>query len=77
LGQEVNIAQKILGGGYTDASGTPSALLADALGHTDQSLGKMVHELRRQGLWSSTLIILTAKHGNAPMTSTHMMGDTC
>jgi hypothetical protein len=65
--QAVNVAQKDPNGGYTDAAGTPSSLLAGALSHTDQSLAKILAELRHKGLWASTLIILTAKHGNAPI----------
>ena len=64
--QAVNIGEKIPGGGFTDSAGTPSALLQDALDHTDQSIGKIVKELRAQELDSTTLIIVTAKHGNTP-----------
>jgi len=54
-------------GGYLDAQGTPGPLLQDALDHTDASLGAMVAELSKQGLLSSTLIIVTAKHGQSPI----------
>jgi hypothetical protein len=70
--QAVSVAQKLtgsgcpLGCGYTDATGTPSAGLIDALDHTDQSIGSMVDGLRKAGLLDSTLIILSAKHGNSP-----------
>src|SRR6202023_939377 len=39
--QAFRFAQVIPTGGYTDASGTPSAPLLDVLEHTDQSIGKM------------------------------------
>jgi Type I phosphodiesterase / nucleotide pyrophosphatase len=72
--QAVSVGQKLdltpLGGprgGYLDAAGTPSAPLAAALEHTDQSIGLMVSELRARGLLDSTLIILSAKHGNSPI----------
>ncbi len=68
--QAVSVAQKDakLGpGGYADAAGTPSAELADALAHTDASIGKMVGELSAHGLLSSTLVIVTAKHGQSPI----------
>jgi hypothetical protein len=42
-------------GGYLDGSGTPSLLLSSALAHTSS------------GLFNSTYIIVTAKHGQAPI----------
>jgi hypothetical protein len=57
-------------GGYTDALGTPSAELADAIAHTDTSIGRMVAELDAQGLLASTLVIVTAKHGQSPIDHT-------
>jgi hypothetical protein len=65
--QAFRFAQVIPTGGYTDASGTPSAPLLDVIEHTDQSIGKMVSALKARGLLDSTLIIITAKHGQAPM----------
>jgi len=65
--QAFRFAQVIPTGGYTDASSTPSAPLLDVIEHTDQSIGKMVSALKARGLLDSTLIIITAKHGQAPM----------
>ncbi len=65
--QVVRFAQVTPTGGYADASGTPSAPLLDAIEHTDQSIGKMVDALKARGLSDSTLIILTAKHAQAPI----------
>jgi len=65
--QVLRFAQVIPTGGYTDASGTPSAPLLDSIEHTDQSIGKMVSALKARGLFDSTLIIITAKHGRAPI----------
>ena len=59
-------------GGYLDGSGTPSLLLADALNHTDASIGMMLNALRTNGLLNSTYIILTAKHGQAPIDPTKL-----
>ncbi len=70
--QAVSVAQKLPGGGYTSSNGTPSAMLQDALDHTDASLGKMVAELQRRGLFNHTVIILTAKHGQAPIDPTKL-----
>jgi len=65
--QAVSVAQKLAGAGYLDAAATPSPGLRDALRHTDQSVGRLVAELRARGLLSSTLIIISAKHGQAPI----------
>ncbi len=65
--QAVSVGEKLKGNGYLDSQAQPSAGLADALAHTDQSLGKMVAELRARGLFQSTLIIVTAKHGQSPI----------
>jgi len=54
-------------GGYADVSGTPSAGLASELDFVDQSLGRMVAELKKQGVYESTLIIVAAKHGQSPI----------
>lgn len=66
--QAVTQAQKSKQGyGYTDAVGTPSEALLDAMNHTDESVGKFVDELKTRNLLSSTAIIITAKHGQSPM----------
>jgi hypothetical protein len=65
--QAVSVGQKLPVGGYTDAAGTPSANLADALAHTDASIGRMVAALARRGLLERTLIVVTAKHGQSPI----------
>jgi hypothetical protein len=65
--QAVSVGQKLKGAGYTDVLGTPSALLAGDLDFVDQSLGRMVSELKKNGLLDQTLIIVTAKHGQSPI----------
>jgi hypothetical protein len=65
--QAISMAQKMKGFGYLDGEGTPSAGLLDALDHTDQSVGKIVAELKEKRLLDSTLIVLTAKHGDVPI----------
>jgi hypothetical protein len=65
--QSISMAQKMEGFGYLDGEGTPSAGLLDALDHTDQSIGEMVEELKKKHLFDSTLIIVTAKHGDVPI----------
>jgi len=54
-------------GGYTDGSGTPSVVLAYGLQKTDQALASMIAALKAQGLYDSTLFIVTAKHGQSPI----------
>ncbi|MEA2698612.1 MAG: hypothetical protein QOI66_2883 [Myxococcales bacterium] len=54
-------------GGYKDGSGTPSAVLTYGLEKTDQALQSMIDCLKHQGIFDSTLIIVTAKHGQSPI----------
>ncbi|MDB5985998.1 MAG: type phosphodiesterase/nucleotide pyrophosphatase [Nevskia sp.] len=68
--QQLSVGQKLPVGGYKDASGTPTANLNGVLAHVDQSIGKMVTELKSKGLLESTLIIISAKHGQSPIDPT-------
>ena len=54
-------------GGYLDGSGTPTAVLSYALDTVDADLGSIVDALKQQKLYESTLIIITAKHGQSPI----------
>ncbi len=71
--QSVSVGQKLvessanLTGGYLDATGTPSPSLLGEIQYVDSSIGTMVAELKKQGLSGSTLIIVTAKHGQSPI----------
>jgi hypothetical protein len=65
--QAVSVGQKLSSGGYTDVLGTPGSTLSSGLNHTDGSIGRMVAELKAKGLYDSTLIIVTAKHGQSPI----------
>jgi hypothetical protein len=73
--QAVSVGQKLiekratgdLVGGYVGANRTPSVPLKAALIHTDQSIGAMVAALEARGLADSTMIIISAKHGNSPV----------
>lgn len=66
--QSINVAQKLAG--YQNAAGVPSTSLDAALGHVNDLVGELLDTLRRQHLSSSTLVILTAKHGNGPIDPT-------
>jgi len=65
--QAVSVTQKLTADGYLDSIGTPSPELQAALDHTDQSIGKMLAALSQHHLLSNTYIILSAKHGQAPI----------
>src|SRR5438445_2861629 len=54
-------------GGYKDGAGTPTAVLAYALEKTDQALGSLIQAFKAQGIYESTLFIVTAKHGQSPI----------
>jgi hypothetical protein len=69
--QAVSVGQKLIengvNGGYLDAAGTPTATLLNEFQFVDASIGAFVKELKKQGLYDSTLIVITAKHGQSPI----------
>ena len=69
--QAVSVGQKLIEqgvkGGYTDAAGTPTVPMRNAIEFVDAGIGQMVNELEKQHLLDSTLIIVTAKHGQSPV----------
>ena len=69
--QAVSVGQKLIEGGvkggYTDAAGTPTGAMRNAIQFVDAGIGQMVNELEKQHLLDSTLIIITAKHGQSPI----------
>jgi predicted AlkP superfamily pyrophosphatase or phosphodiesterase len=54
-------------GGYVDGAGTPTVVLRYGLEKTDQALGSMIEALKSQGIYDSTLFIVSAKHGQSPI----------
>lgn len=79
--QTLSVAQKApvaKGGGYLDADFTPGPQVANAIAYVDDALGQMVSELKQRNLYSSTAIIVTAKHGQSPTDHTKLVkhGDT-
>ena len=58
---------KSLKGGYVDAQATPGNALTQQLQFVDDALGKFVNELKSRNLYDSTLIIVSAKHGQSPI----------
>jgi hypothetical protein len=71
--QSVSVGEKLvekslgLTGGYVDALGTPSDSLFAEIQYVDGAVGQFVAELKKQGLSDSTLIIISAKHGQSPI----------
>ena len=71
--QAITVGQKLQAGmGYIDGTGTPSAALASAIDYTDKSIGEILDALKAQQLSSSTVVILTAKHGQTPIDITKL-----
>ncbi len=67
VGEKLVEKSKSLTGGYVDALGTPSDSLLAEIQYVDGAIGQMVAELKKQGLLDSTLIIVSAKHGQSPI----------
>jgi hypothetical protein len=63
-------------GGYMDAEGRPTPALLSEIEFADVSIGRMVRALRERGLLRSTLIIISAKHGQSPIDSARYTGIT-
>jgi Type I phosphodiesterase / nucleotide pyrophosphatase len=80
--QAVSVGQKLieksvnLTGGYLDSDGTPTPSLVSEIQFVDSSIGQMVAALKSSGVYSSTLIVITAKHGQSPVDSAHYTGIT-
>jgi Type I phosphodiesterase / nucleotide pyrophosphatase len=69
-------ADSTLVGGYAknlDGTLTPKNGLQAALDNTDAAIGSMVAALNGAGLADSTLVIISAKHGNSPMDPTTLV----
>jgi hypothetical protein len=65
--QAVSVGQKLTADGYLDSRGTPSPGLANAIAFVDRSIGQMLDELADRKLVESTLVIVSAKHGQSPI----------
>jgi len=80
--QVVSVGQKLIEkslspkvtGGYLDAQGTPTTALLNEIKFVDSSIGAMVSELKSRGLLDSTLIVISAKHGQSPVDSSRYLG---
>lgn len=73
--QAVSVGQKLIDktkspklyGGYLDAQGTPSIPLKSEFAFVDASIGRFLAALDHNGLRDSTLVVITAKHGQSPI----------
>jgi hypothetical protein len=72
--QAVSVGQKLIEksiadpkGGYKDAAGTVTNNLKTEIVFVDDAIGQMVAELKKQKLLETTLIVITAKHGQSPI----------
>ncbi len=80
--QAVSVGQKLIEasnsttGGYLDAAGTPTAALLGEIQFVDAAIGEFVSELKVKALYDSTLIVITAKHGQSPIDSSRYVGQT-
>jgi hypothetical protein len=58
---------KTLTGGYLDSNATPGTALTQQFAFVDGALGAFIGDLESKGLAGSTLIIVSAKHGQSPI----------
>jgi Type I phosphodiesterase / nucleotide pyrophosphatase len=78
--QVVSVGQKLIEkstgvtGGYMDGEGRPTAALLSEIEFADTTIGDMVNAIKKQALSSSTLIIISAKHGQSPIDSSRYLG---
>ena len=80
--QVVSVGQKLIEksltptvtGGYLDNEGRPTPALLGEIEFADAAIGDMVAALRARGLYDSTLIIISAKHGQNPIDSARYLG---
>jgi len=69
VGQKLVEASNGVTGGYLDAAGTPTTALLGEFQFVDASIAAFVSELKAKSLYDSTLIVITAKHGQSPVDS--------
>jgi len=80
--QAVSVGEKLIekslspkvSGGYLDNAGTPSPALLSEIQFVDASIGEMISTLKSTGHYNSTLIVITAKHGQSPVDSSRYAG---
>jgi hypothetical protein len=74
VGESVNEAG-VASGGYRNAAAVPSPKLLDEIEYVDTAIGAIVGGLQSAGIYSNTLLIVTAKHGDSPIDPTRYVAD--
>jgi Type I phosphodiesterase / nucleotide pyrophosphatase len=86
--QAVSVGQKLIEktlsphvtGGYDTSVaanavyGTPTAALLTEIQFVDAAIGEMITNLQKQHLLDTTLVVITAKHGQSPIDSSRYLG---
>ena len=73
--QSVSVGQKLIQkstgvkGGYLSNEGAPSDALFNEIKFVDAAIAQMIAALKKSNVYDSTLIVITAKHGQSPMDS--------
>jgi hypothetical protein len=74
VAESVNEAGVALGG-YKNAAALPSPELLYEVEYVDTAIGEIVNALKTAGIYDSTLIIITAKHGESPIDPTRYVAN--
>jgi Type I phosphodiesterase / nucleotide pyrophosphatase len=74
VGQSVNEAG-VAAGGYQNAAALPSSELLGEIEYVDAAIGEIVKSLKDAGIYDSTLVIVTAKHGESPIDPTRYVAN--
>jgi hypothetical protein len=74
VGESVNEAG-VGAGGYKNAAAVPSAFLLNEVEYVDTAIGLIVNALQTAGIYDSTLVIVTAKHGESPIDPTRYIAN--
>jgi hypothetical protein len=74
VGQSVN-ETGVAVGGYKNAAAVPSGQLLQEIEYVDTAIGDILGALKDNGIYSNTLVIITAKHGESPIDPTRYVAD--
>src|ERR1700677_4977668 len=74
VGESVNEAGVAVGG-YKNAAAVPGAELLGEIEYVDTAIGEIISALKSNGIYSNTLVIITAKHGESPIDPTQYVAD--
>jgi hypothetical protein len=74
IGQSVS-EPNVDNGGYQNAAALPTSELLREIEFVDASIGEIVGALKQAGIYDDTLLIITAKHGDSPIDTSHYVAD--